>query len=327
MRVDPARSHARWRRAGADRLCRVEDAPVARLILAGWLLTMAGCGGERKAKPDADPWPLESMAEVSTNEGGKGASAKDLLNRAIMARGQGKIDEALYFFIKTLELERDQPIALLGVAAIHRERGNLDLAEVAYRLVLKKSDRNVEALEGLGLILVQQQRDKQAANLLNAAIRLDPNRWQAYNGLGLLADKAGNPQQATGYYEKARRIRPRDPQILNNLGFARFQAGDQGGALRAYDEATMIDPRYEPAWLNKGLLFARLGNDKGAIEAFRQIMSEADAYNDLGYLHMKAGNVDAAYACFEKAISLSPSYHQRANENLLKLKLMSDHQQ
>ena len=299
---------------------------MARQILAGFLFVLAGCGGERPTKPDADSWPMESVAETSAIDGSKGASAKELLNRAILARSQGKTDEALYFFVKTLEIEHDQPNALLGVAAIHRERGHLDLAEVAYRLVLRKSDRNADALEGLGLILVRQNQDKQAVNLLNAVIKLDPNRWESYNGLGLLADKSGNPEQAIGYYEKALEIRPREPEILNNLGFARFQARDPSGALRAYDEALMLDPKYEPAWLNKGLLFARQGNDKAAIQAFRQMMSEADAYNDLGYIHMKAGNLDAAYACFEKAIALSPSYHTRANENLVKLKLMIDRQ-
>jgi Tfp pilus assembly protein PilF len=49
-------------------------------------------------------------------------------------------------------------------------------------------------------------------------------------------------------------------------------------------------------------------------------MSEADAYNDLGYIHMQQGNVDAAYELFEKAIAVSPSFHVKANENLRRLK-------
>jgi tetratricopeptide (TPR) repeat protein len=115
-------------------------------------------------------------------------------------------------------------------------------------------------------------------------------------------------------------VQPRNAECLNNLGFAKYESRDWMGALRAYDAALAIDPGYEAAWMNKALLLARQGDDQAALAAFRRVMNEADAYNDLGYIHMTQGDVDGAYELFEKAIATSPTFHVKANENLRRLK-------
>lgn len=292
-----------------------------RWILIAGMVMMSGCETTtRKPVAQGVSGLPDSPAREAELPNGLPADAPTLLAKAKSAQRLGKNDEALYYFVKALELEPNQPEALLAIGGIHRQRGNLDLAEVAYRLMLKTAPRNVEALEGLGLCLLEKHSDQEAGRFLSAVVAADKNRWQTYNGLGLLADRAGNPGEAVRQYEQALRLNPREPQVLTNLGYAKYESGDFSGALVAYDNALRLDPQYESAWLNKGLLLAKQGQENAAIEAFRHVLSEADAYNDLGYIYMMQNNIDAAYLMFEKAIAVSPSYHARANENLQKLK-------
>ena len=168
--------------------------------------------------------------------------------------------------------------------------------------------------------------DKQAEarKSLAAAVSIDPSRWRACNGLGLIADKNGDYLHASQYYERALKTKPNKPMLLNNLGYSKYLSGDWQGAMQLFDAVSRIDAKYGPAWLNQGLIYARRGNDTAAIQAFMHVLDEADAYNNLGYIYMMDGKTPPAYVYFQKAISLSPTYHRLANENLKQLLAAED---
>lgn len=263
-----------------------------------------------------EPWSPQPVEAAE----GLPADVPPLLSRAENLLKRGKADEALFYFVKVLSIEPQNIQGLLGVGSIHRAKGNTDLADLAYGMVLKQQPRNAGALEGMGLTRLASNSRREAENYLSAAVKADPRRWQAHNALGLLASESGQYVQAISHYEQALQVKPRNAECLNNLGFAKYESRDWMGALRAYDAALTIDPRFESAWMNKALLMARQGDDQAALAAFRRVMTEADAYNDLGYIHMTEGDVDGAYELFEKAITASPTFHVKANENLRRLK-------
>ena len=287
-----------------------------------YCLVLSGCvwfAPGKTSRPVVDttePWSPKPVEAAQ----GSPADVPPLLSRAEGLLKRGKTDEALFYFVKVLNIEPQNPQALLGVGAIHRNKGNHDLAELAYEMVLKQQPKNAEALEGMGLSRLAEHSNREAEKYLTAAVKADPQRWHAHNALGLLASGSGQYGQAISHYEQALRAQPGNAECLNNLGYAKYEARDWTGAMRAYDAALAIDPGYESAWMNKALLLARQGDDQAALAAFRRVMTEADAYNDLGYIHMTEGDVDGAYELFEKAIAASPTFHGKANENLRRLK-------
>lgn len=295
------------------------------VVLFFYILCLSGC--EKSVKTHEGSYystPLELSADSHNDLAGLPTDFTKLISRAQAAKTLGKKDEALFYYVKALETKPNDIIALSAVGKIHYERGNLDLAEMAYRLVLKSKPGHVDALEGLGLTLLGRNAYQEAEGFLNAVIRSEPRRWQAHNGLGLIAIHKEKFPQAISHYEDALRIQPHDAQLLTNLGYARFQNHEWQGALSAYDAAIQFDSSYESAWLNRGLLLARQGRDKEALVSFQHVMNEADAYNDLGYIHMSQGDIDEAYVLFEKAMKVSPMFHEKASENLRKLKAMND---
>jgi Flp pilus assembly protein TadD len=280
---------------------------------------LVGCGAESfSTKPkitglyDDKSALVHELQEVSSDAPSSQKRADQLLQ-------QGNKDEALYYYVRVLEFDEKNMDALNKIGEIHAGQGHYGPAELAYQLALKLEPKNATALEGLGLIQLNTDRQAEAKQSLAAAIAIDPSLWRAGNGLGLIADKMGDYSHARQYYESALKTKPNMPMLMNNLGYSKYLSGDWQGALQSFNEVSILDGKYNPAWLNQGLVYARLGNDAAALQAFMHVLDEADAYNNLGYIYMMNNNPPAAYECLQKAISLSPTYHKLANENLKRL--------
>ncbi|MDD1622658.1 MAG: tetratricopeptide repeat protein [Methylococcaceae bacterium] len=245
--------------------------------------------------------------------------AQSAMKRADQLLQQGNKDEALYYYVRVLEFDSENKVALNKIGAIHAGQGNNGPAETAYQLVLKLEPQNATALEGLGLIQLNTGKQAEAKQSLAAAVAVDPSLWRSFNGLGLIADQNGDYSNASQYYESALKTKPNMPMLVNNLGYSKYLSGDWRGAMQLFDAVSKLDAKYNPAWLNQGLVYARQGDDAAAIQAFMHVLDEADAYNNLGYIYMLNDNAHAASEYFQKAISLSPTYHKLANENLKRL--------
>ena len=73
-------------------------------------------------------------------------SPDQAMQMAAMAYQAGDLDQALYQYLRVLELAPERYEALVWVGRIHRERGNNQLAEMAFTEVLGKAPENPDAL-------------------------------------------------------------------------------------------------------------------------------------------------------------------------------------
>ena len=78
--------------------------------------------------------------------------AASYIKRADGFYQQGNMNDALYYYVKSLELDDKNKEVLERIGQIHVKKGNYDLAEAAYNLALKLDKNNAQALEGLGII-------------------------------------------------------------------------------------------------------------------------------------------------------------------------------
>jgi len=58
------------------------------------------------------------------------------------------------------------------------------------------------------------------------------------------------------------------------------------------------------------------------LQTLKKVVSESEAYNELGYIYMMQQDYGKARRLFEMAISSSPTYFERASKNLEQLKLL-----
>ncbi|MCQ3971775.1 tetratricopeptide repeat protein, partial [Klebsiella pneumoniae] len=90
-----------------------------------------------------------------------------------MAYRAGDLDQALFQYLRALELEPERFEALVWVGRIHRERGNIQLAEMAFDEVLRKAPNDLDALAEMGMLQLARREQERARELLERAVLLD----------------------------------------------------------------------------------------------------------------------------------------------------------
>lgn len=305
------------------------------------LATMAVLSGCQSMGPE----PMSNTRSIYTGDNSllyqvkKQANSPDqAMQIAAMAYQASDLDQALYQYLRALELDPKRYAALVWVGRIHRERGNSQLAEMAFNEVLAKDAENLDALAELGMLQLARRNHEVAQTLLNKAVALDQRRLgddkgealpgvaqlkvdsqsplKVYNGLGVLADLRNDFPLSEAYYRLAMLIEPRSVLVQNSLGYSYYLAGQWPEAERTYQRGISYDSRYAPLWRNYGLLLARMERYEEALAAFEQIGKRAQASNDVGYICLVEGKLDVAEQFFRSAIEQSPAHYDIAWENL-----------
>ncbi len=269
---------------------------------------------------EADPYGLlyEGASTAAYGTAFPADTPEEAYANAELASRSGDLDRALFEYIRGLRLEDDEhrrAHPLYRIGEIHHERGNLRLAEMAYRWALEADPEHGAAGTGLGILHLQRRHYSTAEAQLESVARSGHGSWRTHNALGILADLQGRFPQAARHYERALEASPDNPIALNNLGYSLYLAGDWAGAKRALTQAVRLYPDYQLAWRNLGLVHARQRDYDEALQAVARSGSEAEAYNDIGYVSMLEGRYEEAMEFFMEALRLSPSYYVTASEN------------
>lgn len=233
---------------------------------------------------------------------------------------------------------------LLRAALDLHQNGRLAEAEAQYRVALARAPNHVDALQYLGVLMVQSGRGDAGVALIERAIAVDPdnldahfNLAQALAGLGRIDDATAALRRAVtaapnffpGWmqlgallldrrrfdeagdcFATAARLAPGDSIAAYNLGFARQAADRQADAAAAYRAATRIDPAHADAHNNLGLVLGELGEHNDSVESFQRALQlkpqAVGLHVNLGTALYKAGRLDAAIDRFRTAIALAP---------------------
>jgi Flp pilus assembly protein TadD len=277
-----------------------------------------------------------TSGQTQGNAASKTPTSEDLSKLALAAEQKGDLDQALFHYIKALEMDPTDTDILIGIAHIHELRNDKSIATRAYMEALKIDPTLILAHQNLGVIELQDRKHKNAKTHLQQALLLDQQRLsklggikksgyydldresltKSYNVSGVLEDMNGNFALARIYYNLILSMGENPPNVLSNIGYSYYLTGELSQAENYYKKAINLDPRFKRAWTNLGLLYVRINQYSRAIQTLKQVMSDFEAYNDLGYFVMLEGNLDEAEYFFQKAINLSPSYYKKANANL-----------
>lgn len=172
-------------------------------------------------------------------------------------------------------MSQDSTAALREAMALHRT-GRSDEAERAFLTILAAAPQCFEAMHGLSLVCIQQDR------------RGDARAW----------------------IERALAIVPRHPGLHYTLGVMALEDGDTACAMQAFSQATTLKPDFLQAWNNLGLALGDLGRADEAAEAFQaalRINPDYDAaLRNLGNLAFSRGAWGTAAACLRRLFALTP---------------------
>ncbi len=246
--------------------------------------------------------------------------------KADAALNEGKSENALFYYIKALQYNKNNIKALEQIASIQSRNNHPELAVKIYQDILKIDGKNLLANESLGLYFLENGQTGQAKNYLTVAVTNSNSSWKAHNGLGVIADLAHNSAEAIAHYQAALAIEPNNPMLLNNLGYSYYLSGNESKAKNLFNQALGYDNRYKRAIHNLALIEIKNGNFSTATALFNRIMPAHESYNNIGYICMLNGQYDMADEYLRRAIDESPFYFPKAEENIKMLStLISTH--
>ncbi len=282
------------------------------------------------------------------------ASQLEAMNRGDAAYLQGNPDLALYEYIRALQMPDEGHAELLyyNIGYIHQQRNNLPLAKLAYSRAYDGDDQMMYAA-ALGVVEMKLGEKLAAKQHLLHAIELDQERlkpetvaeegdgvtaipethvtaamankqlkvdmqspYKAYLALGIIADLEQNYDTGQYLYSKVLEVNPKSVQALVNMGYSHYLDGNLDEAEYYNKRAAALKPSEKRAWSNLGLVFVRKEQYDLALEAFSRVMPDAEAMNDVGYFAMLDENYEAAIEYLEMAITASPTYYPKAQQNL-----------
>ncbi len=163
---------------------------------------------------------------------------------------QGRLDEAVELFLKSLERDPDFVDCLYNLGNTYMKLGRWKEAAAEYERVVALSVGHDQAHYNLGKAYAKLGRYEQAELEYRTAATLKPGHVNAHFNRANALVRLGRIVDALSAYETAVSLAPGRTDILNNQGIAYSLNGDYLRAARSFRAVLEIDPENENAKRN-----------------------------------------------------------------------------
>ncbi len=189
---------------------------------------------------------------------------------------------------------------------------HLDATERIAQSILRINQKDLVALQVLGLSLAMQGRIPEAVVPLTKAASLDGKNPELLNNLAKAQQGAELYAQALETYQKLNRLVQNNPQILTDMGTAYGKLGQFDKASACYEMAINLAPNYFLAWSNQGNLLVEQGLPEQALVSYENALqlnpSYAETWTNYGNALYDLGRFEESLKAHEKALTLNPLY-------------------
>ena len=241
---------------------------------------------------------------------------------------EGRAEEAISHYLAAERLDPSNMATPCKVADLYLGAALYDSASAICEKVLRTQPRYSKAHDILGIIAGKQQRNDQALQEFQEAVRCDSTNADAYNDMGILYDRTGRAAEALEMYTAAARVNPRHANAQFNLGMALAKAGRLPEAGDHWRMAVGADPRNADARVNLGRLYTLQDMPDEAArelkEALRIDPRNAVAHYNYGNLLAKQRKLAEAAREFAEAVRLDPAY-DTAQKALVQVRKLLGH--
>lgn len=188
--------------------------------------------------------------------------------------------------------------ALLQRCIALQRIGRPEEAEAGYRRLLDCRPRDARVSGLLGLLLLQDGRNREAAALMDKAIAAGGRDAGLFNSHALAMTALARYPEAVDSAGRAVALKPDRAELQINLGNALRRADRAEEALQAYRRAIALNPRLASARIGLGNAQAALGDGDAAAAAYRAALArQPDSVRAFYHLALTAKvSADAADA-------------------------------
>ena len=152
----------------------------------------------------------------------------------------------------------------------HVKANRLQLAEKAYKKVLKKDNNNVDALRLLGLLAFKKNNFKIAEELFIRAIKINPNfklLWENLAKCYRLQNKLDHAKKA---FKNLLRLDPHNFEALGALGTIYIRLGDYAEGIKIYKNLLNQNDNNPRLYLSMGHALKTIGQREDCENAYHK---------------------------------------------------------
>jgi len=201
-----------------------------------------------------------------------------------------------------MELNKNSKIEeIFNLAIKNHINNNLKDAQNLYEKILKIEPNHLNTLNNLGELLRKLGNFQEAQNLFEKALRINPNLASAYNNLGLIDKKLNNNKLAESKFKKAIELNPYLANAHYNLGIIFKEKGEYENAKTSYEKVIKISPNHINTFNNLGILYEELGESQKAKESYKEALKIKPNYVDaLWNSHILASDINETLSILQK---------------------------
>ncbi|MBL0319972.1 MAG: tetratricopeptide repeat protein [Alphaproteobacteria bacterium] len=208
----------------------------------------------------------------------------------------------------------------LAYADSLRLLGETPKAHQQYQDVLSADENSIDALEGNGLTYMVEGKFQDAVTIFKKVMEKDALRWRTINALGVCLTMTNRYDEAIPYFQTALEVSPNNPAILNNKALAYALSDKNEEAIKTLENASqslsVADPKRKTIDLNLALFYSLAGKLDDAERIARLHLKDAELANNMGLYASLAQDPKLAKSYINQALAQSPSYYQKAWDNL-----------
>jgi arylsulfatase A-like enzyme/tetratricopeptide (TPR) repeat protein len=205
---------------------------------------------------------------------------------------------------------RPMPIALLHLAFLERESGDLRAAVETAGRALATSPRSSDAAALLGAYLNESGRPRETVERLTPFAAVPQPDVDVLFALGAAQAQVGRGAEALATFEQARALNPSSAMALVNIGTVHLMARDYPKARAAFEGALALEPSLSRAYNSLGVVEVEAGHAEQAITLWKKAVElnprEFDTLFNLGDLLVREGRASEARGYFEAFARRAP---------------------
>jgi tetratricopeptide (TPR) repeat protein len=185
---------------------------------------------------------------------------------------------------------------LNALAVAHASAGDADAAARTYEQLLHGRSNDRAALLGYAALLRDKGQNVDAIMAYERALEIDPNDVGTLQALGDLCVKSEMIEQAVAAYERWAVVDSMNVEPYRHLGYllSRVKSCDKG--IRVYEKVVALDTSNPGDLLNLGILYQNCGRyeqSMSTLARYRELRPEDTAVVDcrLGFLYGELGQI------------------------------------
>ena len=251
-------------------------------------------------------------------------SLNKIIQNAINAYDEGKLNEAEIYFKKALIIKPDSEEVYFNLATTQRDLNNLKEAKINYKNAIRFKPNFIKAHNSLGVVLRLLEELDDAVLSFKKAIELKQDYAEAYNNLGSTLVALLMFKDAEVCFTKAIELKKDYADAYLNLGKTQKNLGRLEESEINTKKAILLNPKNIVGYNSLSLLLKELGR---TVEAKKNCFKALTLNNDDGEAHYILGTIYYAAKHYKKAIEhFTLSNYSESKFFLLKCYFENDEQ-